>query len=247
MAGHSKWANIKHRKAAQDAKRAKIFTKHIREITVAARLGGPDPETNARLRLALDRAFAVNLPKDRADAAIKKGAGLDEIGQYEELRYEGYGPGGTAIMVDCMTDNRNRTVSEVRHAFSKHGGKLGTDNSVAYLFQERGVLLFAPETDRDNVLEEALEAGADDLIENDDGSTEVLTSPAAYREVRDALLKAGLEPAEADVTQRPTITVQVEGEEAVKNARLIDRLEDLDDVQHVYTNADIPEQAYAEG
>ncbi|MCG5531598.1 YebC/PmpR family DNA-binding transcriptional regulator [Halorhodospira halochloris] len=244
MAGHSKWANIKHRKAAQDAKRAKIFTKHIREITVAARLGGPDPDTNARLRLALDRAFAVNLPKDRADAAVKKGAGLEEVGNYEELRYEGYGPGGTAIMVDCMTDNRNRTVSEVRHAFSKHSGKLGTDNSVAYLFQERGVLLFPPESDREGILEVALEAGAEDMIENDDGSTEVITSPDSYRQVRDALLAAELHPAEADVTQRPDITVQVEGEDAIKNAKLIDRLEDLDDVQHVYTNADIPEQAY---
>lgn len=247
MAGHSKWANIKHRKAAQDAKRAKVFTKHIREITVATRLGGPDPETNARLRLALDRAFAVNLPKDRADAAIKKGAGLEEAGHYEELRYEGYGPGGTAIMVDCMTDNRNRTVSEIRHAFNKHGGKLGTDNSVGYLFQERGVLIFAPESDRERIFEVALEAGAEDLLENDDGSTEVLTSPDGYREVRTALLEADLEPAEADVTQRPDITVQVEGEDAVKNAKLIDRLEDLDDVQHVYTNADIPEEAYAQG
>ncbi|MBK1734116.1 YebC/PmpR family DNA-binding transcriptional regulator [Halorhodospira abdelmalekii] len=245
MAGHSKWANIKHRKAAQDAKRAKIFTKHIREITVAARIGGPDPETNARLRLALDRAFAVNLPKDRADAAIKKGAGLEETDHYEEIRYEGYGPGGTAIMVDCMTDNRNRTVSEVRHAFTKHGGKLGTDNSVAYLFQECGVLLFAPETDSEQVLEVALEAGADDLVENEDGSTEVLTAPASYHTVREALLAAGLEPAAADITQRPDLTVPVAGDDAEKTAKLIDRLEDLDDVQSVYTNAELPEEAFA--
>ncbi|MBK5944518.1 MAG: YebC/PmpR family DNA-binding transcriptional regulator [Halorhodospira halophila] len=247
MAGHSKWANIKRHKWAQDAKRSKIFTKHIREITVAARLGGPDPEMNARLRLALDRAFAVNLPKDRADAAIKKGAGLEEAEAYEEIRYEGYGPGGSAIMVDCMTDNRNRTVSEVRHAFSKHGGKMGTDNSVAYLFQERGVLIFAPGTDGDQVLEVALEAGADDLVENDDGSLEVLTTPEAYRGVRDALILAGLEPAQADVTQRPDLTVQVEGENARSTAKLIERLEDLDDVQHVYTNADLPAEAYEEG
>ncbi|MBK1726689.1 YebC/PmpR family DNA-binding transcriptional regulator [Halorhodospira neutriphila] len=244
MAGHSKWANIKRHKWAQDAKRSKIFTKHIREITVAARLGGPDPETNARLRLALDRAFAVNLPKDRADAAIKKGAGLEEIVNYEEIRYEGYGPGGTAIMVDCMTDNRNRTVSEVRHAFSKHGGKMGTDNSVAYLFQERGVLTFPAETDGDRLLEVALEAGAEDLAENDDGSLEVLTTPSAYREVRDALLAAGLEPSEADVTQRPDITVHVEGDEARSTLKLLEWLEDLDDVQHVYTNAELPAEAY---
>ncbi len=247
MAGHSKWANIKRHKWAQDAKRSKIFTKHIREITVAARLGGPDPEMNARLRLALDRAFAVNLPKDRADAAIKKGAGLDEAETYEEIRYEGYGPGGSAIMVDCMTDNRNRTVSEVRHAFSKHGGKMGTDNSVAYLFQERGVLVFAPGTDSDQVLEIALEAGADDLVENEDGSLEVLTDPEAYRSVRDALTEAGLEPAQADVTQRPDLTVQIEGDNARSTAKLIERLEDLDDVQHVYTNADLPAEAYEEG
>ena len=247
MAGHSKWANIKRHKWAQDAKRSKIFTKHIREITVAARMGGPDPETNPRLRLALDRAFAVNLPKDRAEAAIKKGAGLEEVEAYEEVRYEGYGPGGAAIMVDCMTDNRNRTVSEVRHAFSKHGGKLGTDNSVAYLFQERGVLVFAPGTDADRVLEIALEAGADDLVENDDGSLEVLTSPDAYRAVRDALLEAGLEPGQADVTQRPDLTVEVEGENARSTARLLEWLEDLDDVQHVYTNAELPAEAYEEG
>ena len=247
MAGHSKWANIKRHKWAQDAKRSKIFTKHIREITVAARMGGPDPETNPRLRLALDRAFAANLPKDRAEAAIKKGAGLEEVEAYEEVRYEGYGPGGAAIMVDCMTDNRNRTVSEVRHAFSKHGGKLGTDNSVAYLFQERGVLVLAPGTDADRVLEIALEAGADDLVENDDGSLEVLTSPDAYRAVRDALLEAGLEPGQADVTQRPELTVEVEGENARSTARLLEWLEDLDDVQHVYTNAELPAEAYEEG
>lgn len=246
MAGHSKWANIQHRKKAQDAKRNKIFTKHLREITVAARMGGPDPETNPRLRLAVDRAYAVNMPKDNVERAIKKGAGLESVGHYEELRYEGYGPGGTAIMVDCMTDNRNRTVSEVRHGFTKHGGKMGTDGSVAYLFQERGVLLFPPGADEERILETALEAGADDMHENDDGSLEVLTTPAAYRGVRQALEAAGLEPAEADVTWRPDVTVAVEGEEARTTLKLLEHLEDLDDVQHVYTNAELSADAYEE-
>ncbi len=246
MAGHSKWANIKHRKAAQDAKRGKIFTKHIREITVASRMGGPDPESNARLRLALDRAFAVNLPKDKAEAAIKKGAGLDESENYEEVRYEGYGPGGIAVMVDCMTDNRNRTVSEVRHAFTKHGGKLGTDGSVAYLFQERGVILFPPGYDEEAIMEAALEAGAEDIVEHDDGSREVLTTTDTYRDVRDALLTAGLEPAEADVTWRPDLTVDVQGDDAQAVLKLLERLEDLDDVQNVYTNADVAAEAYDE-
>ncbi|ABI57832.1 protein of unknown function DUF28 [Alkalilimnicola ehrlichii MLHE-1] len=246
MAGHSKWSNIQHRKKAQDAKRGKIFTKHIKEITVAARMGGPDPDSNPRLRLAIDRAFAQNMPKDNVERAIKRGAGLDESVEYEELRYEGYGPSGAALMVDCMTDNRNRTVSDVRHAFTKCGGNLGTDGSVSYLFQHRGVLLYPPGTDEDRLMEAALEAGAEDIVHNDDDSLEVLTTPEDYRPVRDALVAAGLEPAESDVTMRPDIMVTVEGEDARRTARLIDMLEDLDDVQRVYTNADIAEEAYAD-
>src|SRR5690606_19038521 len=187
MAGHSKWANIQHRKKAQDAKRGKIFTKLIREATVAARMGGPDPASNPRLRLAMDRAFAANMPKDTLERAIKRGAGLDDSVNYEQIRYEGYGPGGTAIMVDCMTDNRNRTVSEVRHAFSKHGGNLGTDGCVAYLFKESGVFTFGPGSDEDQIMEVALEAGAEDIVNHDDGSLEVLTTPEAYLAVKQAL------------------------------------------------------------
>lgn len=246
MAGHSKWSNIQHRKKAQDAKRGKIFTKHIKEITVAARMGGPDPDSNPRLRLAIDRAFAQNMPKDNVERAIKRGAGLDENVEYVELRYEGYGPSGAALMVDCMTDNRNRTVSEVRHAFTKCGGNLGTDGSVSYLFQHRGVLLYPPGTDEDQLMEVALEAGAEDIVHNDDDSLEVLTTPEEYRAVRDALTAAGLAPAESDVTMRPDVMVSVEGDDARRTAKLIDMLEDLDDVQRVYTNADIAEAAYAD-
>ncbi|WP_435104506.1 YebC/PmpR family DNA-binding transcriptional regulator [Arhodomonas sp. AD133] len=246
MAGHSKWANIQHRKKAQDAKRGKIFTKAIREITVAARMGGPDPDTNPRLRLAVDRALAVNMPKDNIERAIKRGAGTDETANYEEPRFEGYGPAGVAIMVDCMTDNRNRTVSEVRHAFSKHGGNLGTDGCVAYLFQQRGVILFPPESDEDRIIEVALESGAEDIVNNEDGSLEVLTTPEDYHNVKDALVAADLEPADAEVTMRPETTVEVGDEDGRKTLRLIERLEDLDDVQHVYTNADIQESAYEE-
>ncbi len=246
MAGHSKWSNIQHRKKAQDAKRGKIFTKHIKEITVAARMGGPDPDSNPRLRLAIDRAFAQNMPKDNVERAIKRGAGLDESIEYVELRYEGYGPSGAAIMVDCMTDNRNRTVSEVRHAFTKCGGNLGTDGSVSYLFQHRGVLLYPPGTDEDRLMEAALEAGAEDIVHHEDDSLEVLTTPEEYRQVRDALVAAGLEPAESDVTMRPDVMVAVDGDDATRTAKLIDMLEDLDDVQNVYTNADIAEEAYAD-
>ncbi len=244
MAGHSKWANIQHRKKAQDAKRGKIFTKMIREITVAARQGGDDPDANPRLRLAIDRALSVNMPKDKIEKAAARGAGTDEAVAYEEARYEGYGPGGIAIMADCMTDNRNRTVSEVRHAFSKHGGNLGTDGCVAFMFQQRGVMIFPPETDEDTLMEAAREAGAEDVISNDDGSFEVLTAPEDFTDVRDALIGAGLEPADAEVTMRPETTTALSGDEAEKAARLIDRLEDLDDVQNVYTNADIQADAF---
>jgi YebC/PmpR family DNA-binding regulatory protein len=247
MAGHSKWANIQHRKKAQDAKRGKIFTKLIREATVAARAGGADPATNPRLRLAMDRAFAANMPKDTLERAIKRGAGLDEGITYEQLRYEGYGPGGTAIMVDCMTDNRNRTVAEVRHAFNKYGGNLGTDGCVAYLFKESGILTFAPGSDEDAIMEVALEAGAEDIVNNDDGSLEVLTAPDNSQAVKDALEAAGLEPADADVTMRPDTMVAVSGDDAVTTIKLLEVLEDLDDTQNVYSNADIDEDAYAAG
>lgn len=244
MAGHSKWANIQHRKKAQDAKRGKIFTKLIREATVAARSGGADPATNPRLRLAMDRAFAANLPKDTLDRAIKRGAGLDESISFEQIRYEGYGPGGTAIMVDCMTDNRNRTVAEVRHAFNKHGGNLGTDGCVAYLFNEVGMLTFAPGSDEDRIMEVALEAGADDIINHDDGSLDVLTAPDTYQAVKDALEAAQLEPEEADVTMRSDVMIEVAGDDAVTTIKLLELLEDLDDVQSVYSNAEIDEAAY---
>ena len=246
MAGHSKWANIKHRKRAEDAKRGKIFTKMIREISVAARQGDPDPETNPRLRLAVDRALAVNMPKDNIDRAIRRAAGQDEATHYEEPRFEGYGPEGAAVMVETMTDNRNRTVSDVRHAFNKHGGKLGTDGSVAFLFSHAGVITFEPGTDEDQVMELALEAGAEDVVTNDDGSLEVLTTPQSFISVRETLTGGGLEPADAEVTMRPATTVSLEGEDAVKMVKLLERLEDLDDVQRVYHNAEIDEAAYAD-
>lgn len=245
MAGHSKWANIQHRKAAQDKKRGKIFTKIIREVTVAARMGGADPNSNPRLRLAIDKALDANMPKDNLERAIKRGAGLDDGANYEQIRYEGYGPGGTAILVDCMTDNRNRTVGEVRHAFSKCGGNLGTDGCVAYLFKEAGVLTFAPGTDEDRLMEVSIEAGADDVISSEDGSFEVITDPAAYHDVKEALIAAGLESVDAEVTMRPDNTVAVVGDDALKTLKLLDMLEDLDDVQNVYSNAEIDEEAYA--
>jgi len=246
MAGHSKWANIQHRKKAQDAKRGKVFTKMIREITVAARQGGDDPDSNPRLRLAVDRALAVNMPKDKVEKAAARGAGTDEAVAYEEARFEGYGPGGIAIMADCMTDNRNRTVSEIRHAFNKHGGNLGTDGCVAFMFEQRGVMIFPPETNEDALMEAALEASADDVISHEDGAFEVLSSAETFPEVRDTLIAAGFEPADAEVTMRPETTTPLEGDEGAKALRLIDRLEDLDDIQHVYTNADIQESAYAQ-
>ena len=246
MAGHSKWANVQHRKKAQDAKRGKIFTKMIREITVAARMGGPNPDLSPRLRLAIDRALSVNMPKDNIERAIKRGAGADELENYEEARFEGYGPAGVAIMADCMTDNRNRTVSEVRYAFSKYGGNLGTDGCVAYLFRKRGVIVFPPHSDENRILEVALEAGAEDIANNDDGSLEVLTSPEHYHAVKQALETAELQPADAEITMRPETTVTVGAEEGGKTLKLIEHLEDLDDVQNVYTNAEIQESAYGE-
>lgn len=245
MAGHSKWANIQHRKSAQDAKRGKLFTKLIREITTAARLGDADPATNPRLRLAVDKALAANMPKDTVARAIKRGAGELEGAAYEEVRYEGYGPCGVAVMVDCMTDNRNRTAADVRHAFSKHGGNLGSDGSVAYLFDESGVILYAPGTGEDAVMEAALEAGAEDIVEDDDGSLEVLTAPEDFERVRDALVRAGLTPAHAEVTMRPSTMVRLTGDDAAGMMALIEMLEDLDDVQHVYSNAVIEEAALA--
>jgi YebC/PmpR family DNA-binding regulatory protein len=247
MAGHSKWHNIQHRKKAQDAKRSKLFTKMIREITVAARLGGGDQEANPRLRLAVDKALSVNVPKDRIDKAIQRGSGTDESLDYEEFRLEGYGPGGAAIMVDCMTDNRNRTVNDVRHAFSKHSGKMGTDGCVAFMFRHRGTLLFEPGTEEDSVMEAAIEAGAEDVITHDDDSVEVVTEPEAFQTVREALTEQGLEPAHAEVTWRPDTTVTIGDEDGRKTLRLIEWLEDLDDTQSVYTNAAFLESAYEAG
>ncbi len=245
MAGHSKWANIQHRKKAQDAKRGKLFTKLIREITVAARMGGPDPAANPRLRAAIDNALSNNMTKDTIERAVRRGAGAGEGEAYEEVRYEGYGPGGVAVLVDCLTDNRNRTVAEVRHAFSKCGGNLGTDGSVAYLFSKAGVLTYPPGSDEDRIMEAALELGAEDVVSNDDGSIDVITAPEDFATVRDGLVSRGLEPANAEVTMRPATTVEVSGDEAARVVRLIDMLEDLDDVQHVYSNADISEEAMA--
>ena len=237
MAGHSKWANIKHRKAATDAKRGKIFTRLIKEITVAARLGGADASMNPRLRLAIDKATAQNMPKDTIERAAKRGAGDLEGVSYEEIRYEGYGINGAAVIVDCMTDNRTRTVADVRHAFSKYGGNLGTDGSVAFLFRHCGQLVFAPGTDENRLMEAALDAGADDVVANDDGSLEVITGPYDFVAVKDALAKAGFVPELAEVTMKPSTEVEMAGEDAVRMQKLIDALEALDDVQEVYTSA----------
>lgn len=244
MAGHSKWANIQHRKKAQDAKRGKLFTKLIREIVVAARAGGGDPETNPRLRLAIDKALGGNMTKDTIERAVKRGSGDTDGDNYEEIRYEGYGAGGVAIMADCMTDNRNRTVAEVRHAFGKCAGNMGTDGSVAYLFSQIGVLNYADGADEDAIMEAALEAGAEDVVVEDDGSVEVITTPSDFSDVKDAMIAAGHEPEFAEVTQRPATTVELDVDTAQKVIRLVDMLEDLDDVQNVYTNADIPAVAY---
>lgn len=246
MAGHSKWANIKHRKAAQDAKRGKIFTKLIREITVSARVGGGDASANPRLRAAIDAALSNNMTKDTIERAIKRGSGDMEGENYEEIRYEGYGPAGVAIMVDCLTDNRNRTVSDVRHAFSKSGGNLGTDGSVAYLFSKQGILTYAAGSDEDAIMEAALEAGAEDVSTNDDGSIDVITTPEAFLDVKEAMVAAGHEPAMAEVTQQPSTAVTLELDDAQKVMRLVDMLEDLDDVQNVYHNADVSDEVMAQ-
>ncbi len=244
MAGHSKWANIQHKKKAVDAKRGKIFTRLNREITVAAREGGGDPDSNPRLRLAIDKANAANMPKDNIERSIKKATGELEGVSYEEVRYEGYAPGGAAVMVDCVTDNRNRTVAEVRHAFSKHGGNLGTDGSVSYLFSKVGVLNFAPGTSEDEVMEVALEAGAEDVVTEDGGSIEVLTGPEQFSDVLQAMQTAGLEPENAEVTMRASTDVDLDVETGAKVLKLLDILEDLDDTQDVYNNAIIPAEVY---
>ncbi|MGW8228152.1 MAG: YebC/PmpR family DNA-binding transcriptional regulator [Gammaproteobacteria bacterium] len=246
MAGHSKWANIQHRKKAQDAKRGKLFTKLIREITVAARMGGGDPDTNPRLRAAIDKGLGANMTKDTIERAIKRGSGAADGENYEEVRYEGYGPNGVAIMVDCLTDNRNRTVSEVRHAFTKAGGNLGTDGSVAYLFSKVGTLTFPAGSDEERVLEVALEAGAEDVLTNDDQSIDVQTTPDTFLDVKQAMIDAGLEPEFAEVTMSPATSVDLELEDAEKVMRLVDTLEDLDDVQNVYTNADFSDEVMAQ-
>jgi YebC/PmpR family DNA-binding regulatory protein len=244
MAGHSKWANIQHRKKGQDAKRGKLFTKLIREITVAARMGGSSPDANPRLRAAIDKGLAGNMKKDTIENAVKKGAGeLDGV-EYEEIRYEGYAPGGIALMVDCMTDNRNRSVAEVRHAFSKHGGNMGTDGSVSYMFSKQGIISYSPETDEEPLMDAALEAGADDIIVNDDGSIDVITSAEDFMDVRDGLVNAGFETDQAEITMNPENRIELKIDDAQKLIRLIDRMDDLDDVQEVYHNAAIPDEAY---
>jgi YebC/PmpR family DNA-binding regulatory protein len=246
MAGHSKWANIQHRKTKVDAKRGKVFTRINRELSVAAREGGSDPDTNPRLRLAVQKAQAANMPKDTIERTIKKAAGELEGVTYEEVRYEGYAPGGVAVMVDCLTDNRNRTVAEVRHAFSKHGGNLGTDGSVGYLFSKVGILNFEPGTPEDKILDVALEAGADDVVSEEGGSIEVRTSPEDYSDVVAAMLARGFEPANAEITMRASIEVELDVEAGQKVLRLLDHLEDLDDAQAVYSNADIPDDIAAQ-
>ena len=242
MAGHSKWANIKHKKAANDRKRGKLWSKLIREVTVAAKAGGGDMGTNPRLRLAIEKAQGANMPKDTIDRAVQRGAGGADGDNYDEIRYEGYGPGGSAVMVDCLTDNRNRTASEVRHAFTKHGGNLGTDGSVSYLFTKRGILSYEPGSDEDAVMEAALEAGAEDVISNDDGAIDVYTTPEDYEAVREAMAKAGQGPTAAEVTYDAAVNPELEAKDAERLLKLVDTLEDLDDVQEVFTNAEISDE-----
>lgn len=246
MAGHSKWANIQHRKGAQDKKRGKLFTKLIREITVAARMGGGDMNANPRLRLAVDKAKAQSMPKDNIERAIKKGSGDLEGADFMELRYEGYGPGGTAVLVDCMTDNKNRTVAEVRHAFAKFGGNLGADGSVSYMFDHVGTLSYPPGSDEDALMEAAIEAGADDVLVDDDKSIEVLTDPTRFESVRDAMHKSGHQSDNAELTMRASNSTVLDLQAASSMIKMLEMLEDLDDVQNVYSNADIPEDVLAE-
>lgn len=245
MAGHSKWANIRFRKGAQDAKRGKLFTKLIREISVAARSGGGDPATNPRLRSAIEKGLSNNMKRDTIDNTVKKATGAVDGVNYEEVRYEGYGPGGIAVLVDCLTDNRNRTVAEVRHSFSKAGGNLGTDGSVSYMFSKVGQLNYAADTNEEELMEAALDAGAEDIIVSDDGSAEVITSQTDFETVKQQLIEAQLEPESATVTMRASTTTELNAKDAEKMIRLLENLEDLDDVQEVYSNADISEEILA--
>ena len=245
MAGHSKWKNIRFRKGVADARRGKIFTKIIRELTVASRSGGGDPAHNPRLRVAWDKALDANMTKETVERAIKRGTGELEGAHYEEVRYEGYGPGGVAVMVDCTTDNRTRTVGEVRHAFTKHGGNLGQDGSVAFMFKRIGVLSFAPGTNEDAVMNAALEAGADDAVTQADGSIEVITTPENFHAAQEAMAKAGLKPEHAEVAQRAANDVALTGDDAEKMLELLEALEELDDVQSVHSNADLPDELLA--
>jgi len=241
MAGHSKWANIKHRKAAADTKKGKVFTRLIKEITVAARMGGGDPDSNPRLRMMLDKARDANMTKDSVTRAIQRGTGELEGVNYEEIRYEGYGTGGAAVMVDCLTDNRTRTVAEVRHAFAKHGGNMGADGAVAFLFKHCGQFVFAPGASEDRIMEVALDAGADDVVTNADGSVEVLSLPPDFDKVKAALEKAGLKPDAAEITMKPLSETALAGTDAAKMRTLLDALDELDDVQNVYTTAALDE------
>ena len=246
MAGHSKWANIKHRKASQDAKRGKIFTKLIREITVAAKMGGGEQENNPRLRDVVSKVLTANMIRDTIDRAIKRGAGDTDGEHYDEIRYEGYGPSGVAVLVDCLTDNRNRTVADVRHAFTKAGGNLGTDGSVAYLFSKIGMMTFPVDSDEDAIMEAAMEAGAEDIETADDGSIEVTTSWEDFTSIKEVMIAAGFEPESGDVTMKPSTSVDLDLESAEKVMRLVDVLEDLDDVQNVYSNGDFSEEVMAQ-
>ena len=246
MAGHSKWANIQHRKGAQDAKRGKLFTKFIREISVAAKEGGSDVVNNPRLRAAIDKALSGNMTRDVIERATKRGAGELEGVSYTELVYEGYGPSGIAILLDCLTDNKNRTVAEVRNVFSKRGGNMGTDGSVAYLFNKKGVITYAAGTDEDVVMEAALESGAEDIVTNDDGTIDVFTTQTDYVTVKDALDTAGLEAISSEITMHPETTIALDVKNAEKALAMIDAFEDLDDVQNVYTNADFSDEVMAQ-
>ncbi len=242
MAGHSKWANIQHRKGAQDKKRGKLFTKLIREITVAAKMGGGDMASNPRLRMAVDKAKGQSMPKDNIDRGIKRGSGDMDGADFQEIRYEGYGPGGSAVMVDCLTDNLNRTVAEVRHAFAKFGGNMGTDGSVSYMFNHVGHLIFAAGSDEDVIMEAAIDAGAEDVIVDDDQSIEVLTEPTDFEEVRDKIVAAGLEPDNAELTMRASTSAELDAKAAASMIKMLEALDDLDDVQQVYSNADISDE-----
>ena len=244
MAGHSKWANIQHRKKGQDAKRGKLFTKFIREITVAARMGGPDEAANPRLRAVVEKALRANMTRDTVGRAVKRGAGTDDGSNFDEIRYEGYGPVGVAI--DCLTDNKNRTVAEVRHAFTKSGGNLGTDGSVSYLFSKIGIISYPAGSDEDTIMEAALEAGAEDVESNDDGSIDVTTDEASFMSVKDAIAAVGLEPEMAEITMKAATSVDLSLDDAQKVIRMVDMLEDLDDVQNVYSNAEFSDEVMAQ-